>query len=137
MLMDLQRKLGMAYLFIAHDLNVVRHISNRVGVMYLGSLVEVCGADSLYSNPLHPYTQALLSAIPIPDPEVSRSRERVVLEGDVPSPINPPKGCKFHTRCPYATEICRQEKPEMLTVEAGHTCACHKVQKELNLKPEK
>ena len=137
MLMELQRKLGMAYLFIAHDLNVVRHISNRVGVMYLGSLVEVCQADSLYRNPLHPYTQALLSAIPIPDPEVSRSRKRVVLEGDVPSPINPPKGCKFHTRCPYATDICRQEKPEMLTVEAGHTCACHKVQKELNLKPEK
>ena len=137
MLMELQHKLGMAYLFIAHDLNVVRHISNRVGVMYLGSLVEVCQADNLYRNPLHPYTQALLSAIPIPDPEVSRSRKRVVLEGDVPSPINPPKGCKFHTRCPYATDLCRAEKPEMLTVEPGHTCACHKVQQELNLKPEK
>ncbi len=137
MLMELQHKLGMAYLFIAHDLNVVRHISNRVGVMYLGSLVEVCQADNLYRNPLHPYTQALLSAIPIPDPEVSRSRKRVVLEGDVPSPINPPKGCKFHTRCPYATDRCRAEKPEMLTVEPGHTCACHKVQQELNLKPEK
>ena len=130
MLMELQQKLGMAYLFIAHDLNVVRHISNRVGVMYLGSLVEVCGADSLYRNPMHPYTQALLSAIPIPDPEVSRSRKRMVLQGDVPSPINPPKGCKFHTRCPYATDICRQERPEMISVGPGHTCACHKVKAE-------
>ena len=127
MLMELQQKLGMAYLFIAHDLNVVRHISHRVGVMYLGSLVEVCDADSLYRNPMHPYTQALLSAIPIPDPEVSRRQKRVVLEGDVPSPINPPKGCKFHTRCPYATERCRQERPETVTVAPGHTCACHKV----------
>ena len=125
MLMELQQKLGMAYLFIAHDLNVVRHISHRVGVMYLGSLVEVCDADSLYR--MHPYTQALLSAIPIPDPEVSRRQKRVVLEGDVPSPINPPKGCKFHTRCPYATERCRQERPETVTVAPGHTCACHKV----------
>ena len=135
MLMELQKKLGMAYLFIAHDLNVVRHISHRVGVMYLGSLVEVCEADRLYQNPLHPYTQALLSAIPIPDPEVSRSKNRVILEGDVPSPINPPKGCKFHTRCPYATEQCRTERPEMMQVDAAHTCACHKVTKELGLKP--
>ena len=135
MLMELQKKLGMAYLFIAHDLNVVRHISHRVGVMYLGSLVEVCEADRLYQNPLHPYTQALLSAIPFPDPEVSRSKNRVILEGDVPSPINPPKGCKFHTRCPYATEQCRTERPEMMQVDAAHTCACHKVTKELGLKP--
>ena len=133
MLMELQQKLGMAYLFIAHDLNVVRHISNRVGVMYLGSLVEVCESGSLYRNPMHPYTQALLSAIPIPDPEVSRSKKRVVLQGDVPSPINPPKGCKFHTRCPYATDICRQQRPETVTVEPGHTCACHKVQKDLGI----
>ena len=131
MLMELQQKLGMAYLFIAHDLNVVRHISNRVGVMYLGSLVEVCESGSLYRNPMHPYTQALLSAIPIPDPEVSRSKKRVVLQGDVPSPINPPKGCKFHTRCPYATDICRQQRPETVTVEPGHTCACHKVTREM------
>ena len=131
MLMELQQKLGMAYLFIAHDLNVVRHISKNVGVMYLGSLVEVCDSNSLYKNPLHPYTQALLSAIPIPDPEVSRSRQRVVLEGDVPSPINPPQGCKFHTRCPYAMDICRQQRPETITVEPGHTCACHKVTREL------
>ena len=131
MLMELQQRLGMAYLFIAHDLNVVRHISKNVGVMYLGSLVEVCDSDSLYSNPMHPYTQALLSAIPIPDPKVSRSRKRVVLEGDVPSPINPPKGCKFHTRCPYAMDICRSERPETITVGPRHTCACHKVQQEL------
>ncbi len=133
MLMELQQKLGMAYLFIAHDLNVVRHISKHVGVMYLGSLVEVCEANSLYRNPMHPYTQALLSAIPIPDPEVSRSRRRVVLEGDVPSPINPPQGCKFHTRCPYAMDVCRQQRPETITVEPGHTCACHKVKQDLGL----
>ena len=140
MLMELQQKLGMAYLFIAHDLNVVRHISKHVGVMYLGSLVEVCESNSLYRNPMHPYTQALLSAIPIPDPQVSRSRQRVVLEGDVPSPIDPPKGCKFHTRCPYATDICRSQRPETITVAPGHTCACHKVQKELGIaggKPSK
>ena len=128
MLMELQQKLNMTYLFIAHDLNVVRHISRRVGVMYLGSLVEVCDANELYKNPLHPYTQALLSAIPIPDPNVSRSRHRVVLEGEVPSPMNPPNGCKFHTRCPYARDICREARPETIEVGQGHTCACHKVE---------
>lgn len=128
MLMELQQKLNMTYLFIAHDLNVVRHISKRVGVMYLGSLVEVCDANELYKNPLHPYTQALLSAIPIPDPNVSRSRHRVVLEGEVPSPMNPPKGCKFHTRCPYARDVCREARPETIEVGQGHTCACHKVE---------
>ena len=128
MLMELQQKLNMTYLFIAHDLNVVRHISKRVGVMYLGSLVEVCDANELYKNPLHPYTQALLSAIPIPDPNVSRSRHRVVLEGEVPSPMNPPNGCKFHTRCPYARDICREARPETIKVGQGHTCACHKVE---------
>ena len=128
MLMELQQKLNMTYLFIAHDLNVVRHISKRVGVMYLGSLVEVCDANELYKNPLHPYTQALLSAIPIPDPNVSRSRHRVVLEGEVPSPMNPPKGCKFHTRCPHARDICREARPETIEVGQGHTCACHKVE---------
>ena len=121
MLMELQQKLNMTYLFIAHDLNVVRHISKRVGVMYLGSLVEVCDANELYKNPLHPYTQALLSAIPIPDPNVSRSRHRVVLEGEVPSPMNPPNGCKFHTRCPYARDICREARPETIEVGQGHT----------------
>ena len=128
MLMELQQKLNMTYLFIAHDLNVVRHISKRVGVMYLGSLVEVCDANELYKNPLHPYTQALLSAIPIPDPNVSRSRHRVVLEGEVPSPMNPPNGCKFHTRCPYPRDICREARPETIEVGQGHTCACHKVE---------
>ena len=131
MLMELQQKLNMTYLFIAHDLNVVRHISKRVGVMYLGSLVEVCDANELYKNPLHPYTQALLSAIPIPDPNVSRSRHRVVLEGEVPSPMNPPKGCKFHTRCPYARDVCREARPETIEVGQGHTCACHKVEQGL------
>lgn len=128
MLMELQQKLNMTYLFIAHDLNVVRHISKRVGVMYLGSLVEACDANELYKNPLHPYTQALLSAIPIPDPNVSRSRHRVVLEGEVPSPMNPPNGCKFHTRCPYARDICREARPETIEAGQGHTCACHKVE---------
>jgi oligopeptide transport system ATP-binding protein len=127
MLMELQQKLNLTYLFIAHDLSVVRHISSRVGVMYLGSLVELTNAQSLYAKPLHPYTQALLSAIPIPDPNISRSRKRIVLQGDVPSPINPPQGCKFHTRCPYAREVCRNQRPAMVEIESGHFCACHKV----------
>ncbi len=127
MLMELQQKLNLTYLFIAHDLSVVRHISNRVGVMYLGSLVELTEAQSLYVKPLHPYTQALLSAIPIPDPNISRGRKRIVLQGDVPSPINPPEGCKFHTRCPYAREACKFQRPTMKEIEPGHFCACHKV----------
>ena len=127
MLMELQQKLSLTYLFIAHDLSVVRHISNRVGVMYLGSLVELTNSKSLYRKPLHPYTKALLSAIPIPDPKVSRSRRRIVLEGDVPSPVNPPKGCKFHTRCIYAREACEEERPVMVEMEKGHFCACHMV----------
>ncbi len=127
MLMELQQKLNLTYLFIAHDLSVVRHISSRVGVMYLGSLVELTEAQSLYTKPLHPYTQALLSAIPIPDPNISRGRKRIVLQGDVPSPINPPQGCKFHTRCPYAREMCKLQRPAMVEIEPGHFCACHKV----------
>ena len=127
MLMKLQQEHGLTYLFIAHDLSVVRHISKRVGVMYLGSLMELTDSKSLYRNPLHPYTQALLSAIPIPDPVISRKRRRIVLEGDVPSPINPPSGCAFHTRCVHARDKCRQLRPEMTEHEPGHLCACHKV----------
>jgi len=128
MLMELQQKLGLTYLFIAHDLAVVRHISNRIGVMYLGNLVETCSAKELYRHPLHPYTQILLSAIPIPDPRVSRSQQRVILQGDVPSPVNPPSGCRFRTRCPYAQEICAKQKPKSLEASPGHFCACHKVE---------
>lgn len=127
MLMELQERMGLTYLFIAHDLAVVRHISDRVGVMYLGSLVELADSADLYRSPRHPYTQALLSSIPIPDPKVSRSRHRIVLQGDVPSPIDPPTGCKFNTRCPYVRDLCRTERPEALEVEPGHLCACHKV----------
>ena len=127
MLEDMQRDMGLTYLFIAHDLSVVRHISNLIGVMYLGSLVELAESLELNKHPLHPYTQTLMSAVPIPDPEKSRARHRIVLEGDVPSPINPPSGCKFHTRCPYAEERCSRETPDFREVAAGHFCACHKV----------
>jgi oligopeptide transport system ATP-binding protein len=125
MLEDLQEDLRLTYLFIAHDLSIVKHISNRVGVMYLGKLVELTSSAELYKNPLHPYTQALLSAIPVPDPEVSRSRERIILQGDVPSPINPPEGCRFRTRCPYAKDICTNEEPKLIDVGSGHMCACN------------
>ncbi|MCL1974837.1 MAG: ATP-binding cassette domain-containing protein [Firmicutes bacterium] len=128
MLIELQQKLGLTYLFIAHDLAVVRHISNRIGVMYLGNLVETCPAKELYSNPFHPYTQILLSAIPIPDPKISRSKKRIILEGDVPSPLSPPSGCRFRTRCPYAREICSEQTPGNREVTPGHFCACHKVE---------
>lgn len=125
MLEDMQQDLGLTYLFIAHDLSVVRHISSRIGVMYLGSLVELAESYELNKNPLHPYTKTLLSAVPVPDPEVSRSRQRIVLEGDIPSPMNPPTGCRFHTRCPYATEKCAQCAPEFKEHEPGHWAACH------------
>ena len=125
MLEDMQEELGLTYLFIAHDLSVVRHISNRIGVMYLGSLVELGESYELNRNPIHPYTKTLLSAVPVPDPKLSRSRSRIVLEGDIPSPINPPSGCRFHTRCPYATEKCRQEMPKFKEHAPGHWAACH------------
>lgn len=124
---DLQQKMGLTYLFIAHDLAIVKHISNRIGVMYLGKLVELADSDTLYSNPIHPYTQSLLSAIPIPDPNQSRAKKRIVLEGDVPSPLNPPSGCRFRTRCPYAMEQCAAEVPEFKEYEAGHFAACHRI----------
>ena len=125
MLEDLQEQLGLTYLFIAHDISVVRHISNRIGVMYLGNLVELTDSYELYRNPLHPYTKTLMSAVPIPDPDVTRARERLILQGELPSPIDPPSGCKFHTRCPFATERCKQEAPEFKEYESGHFAACH------------
>lgn len=121
----LQKEKGLTYLFISHDLALVRYISDRIGVMYLGALVEVAKADELYRKPLHPYTEALLSAIPIPDPEVERKRERIILEGDVPSPINPPNGCRFFARCPKAMPKCQENTPVLLTVDEGHHVACH------------
>lgn len=121
---DLQKKLGVAYLFIAHDLLVVRHISDRIAVMYLGHMVESAGADELMDNPQHPYTQSLLSAVPIPDPETARKKQRIVLEGDVPSPLNMPTGCPFRTRCRYATEKCACERPELTDRGNGHMVAC-------------
>ncbi len=117
LLEKIQKEMGISYLFIAHDLSMVKHISDRIGVMYLGNLVEVGDSDSVYTDPLHPYTRALLSAVPIPDPETARSRQRVILQGELPSPINPPSGCVFRTRCPKATERCAKEKPELKQVK--------------------
>jgi len=124
LLEDLQHELGLTYLFIAHDLSVVRHISNRIAVMYLGKIVELADRDELYANPMHPYTQALLSAVPIPDPEIEKKRQRIILEGDVPSPANPPQGCNFNTRCPRVMDICRQSDPEFKETGNNHHVAC-------------
>ena len=122
---ELQRDFDLTYLFIAHDLAVVRHISDRIAVMYLGQIMELSPADDLYDNPLHPYTISLLSAIPIPDPEVERNRTSILLQGDLPSPANPPHACRFHTRCPYVQEtLCRDEEPELRPLE-GHLVKCH------------
>ncbi len=129
MLEDLQEERGLTYLFIAHDLSMVKHISDRVGVMYLGSLVEVATSKELYANPVHPYTQALLSSIPIPDPDIAESSKRIVLEGDVPSPVNPPSGCKFRTRCRYAMDVCKEVSPVLKEVGKEHFAACHLLDK--------
>jgi peptide/nickel transport system ATP-binding protein len=125
LLKRLQKEKGLTYLFIAHDLSMVKQISDRIGVMYLGQLVELTESSELYKKPLHPYTQALLSAIPIPDPDIEDQRERIILKGELPSPINPPSGCVFRTRCPVAMEVCSSEKPRWQEVENGHFIACH------------
>jgi oligopeptide/dipeptide ABC transporter ATP-binding protein len=122
---DVQDELKLTYIFIAHDLGVVRHVSDRIAVMYLGKIVELSPAEDLYKRPVHPYTEALLSAVPIPDPDLSERRTQIVLEGDVPSPIEPPAGCRFHPRCRYATDICTQQEPPLADHGAGHLAACH------------
>ena len=125
---ELQDRLGLSYLFIAHDLLVVRHISNRIAVMYLGKMVELADADEIYNHPLHPYSKALMSAVPVPDPQIARANRRIALEGDIPSPLNAPSGCPFRTRCPHATEACAESMPEFRELSKGHFVACHHVE---------
>jgi oligopeptide/dipeptide ABC transporter ATP-binding protein len=122
---DLQREFGLTYIFISHDLSVVRHVSDRIAVMYLGKLMEVSPAEELYTKPIHPYTAALLEAIPIPDPRENRARRRSVVVGEPPNPINPPSGCVFHPRCPHATDVCKAVEPPLMEYEGGHLAACH------------
>ena len=124
---ELQEKMNLTYLFIAHDLLVVRHISDRIAVMYLGHMVELADADKIYDKPLHPYTKALISAVPVPDPKVAKANKRIELSGEIPSPLNAPAGCPFHTRCPYATDACREAMPEFKEVETGRFVACHRI----------
>ena len=128
LLHDLQEKLGLTYLFIAHDLNIVKYISDRIAVMYLGNVVELASSDELYKNTLHPYSQALLSAVPIPDPSAEAQKHRIIISGDVPSPINTPKGCNFAGRCPKVCDQCRESKPPLQEITPGHFVACHLVQ---------
>ena len=128
LLLELQRSLGTAYLFISHDLSVVRHLSDRIAVMYLGRIVEIATRDALFGRALHPYTQALISAIPLPDPPAQRSRSRIILKGETPSPASPPPGCAFHTRCPIAIDVCRREMPVLAPKSSGASVACHLVE---------
>jgi oligopeptide transport system ATP-binding protein len=130
LLEELQGHMELTYLFIAHDLSMVRHISDRMAVMYLGKIVELTGRDEIYLNPLHPYTQALMSAVPVPDPVVEEKRQRIILEGDIPSPASPPEGCNFNTRCPVAIDVCFEVEPDFIEVRPGHFCACHLVEPE-------
>jgi oligopeptide transport system ATP-binding protein len=127
MFQQLQQELGLTYLFIAHDLLVVRHISHRIAVMYLGKIVEIAKSDQIYHHPAHPYSQCLISAVPQPDPKAARENRRIVLSGDIPSPLNAPPGCPFCTRCPYATQICREKMPELTEIASEHLVACHHV----------
>ena len=127
LMMKLQQDLGLTYVFIGHDLSVVLYISQNVAVLYLGKIMELTSSDELYDHPLHPYTQALISAAPIPNPKVDRARERILLKGEIPSPLNPPEGCNFCTRCPYATDLCREVEPEFVDVGNDHWVACHRV----------
>jgi len=137
LLQELQKEHNLTYLFIAHDLSMVRHISDRVGVMYLGNMVEISPSEDLYDNPLHPYTQILLSAVPVPDPDLERTRERIEVKGELPSPIDPPSGCVFRTRCPFAQDICSQERPKFEEHKPGHFVACHMLDDEFkHLFPE-
>ena len=125
---ELQDQMGLTYLFIAHDLLVVRHISDRIAVMYLGRMVELADADEIYNRPLHPYTKALISAVPVPDPNVARANKRIALTGEIPSPLNAPPGCPFHTRCPYAKPMCSESMPPFKEVEKGRFVACHRTE---------
>ena len=131
LLHDLQQQLGLTFLFIAHDLNIVKYISDRIAVMYLGNVVELASSDDLYAHTLHPYSKALLSAVPIPDPSAEAQKHRQILSGDVPSPINTPKGCNFAGRCPVACDKCRESKPQLREIRPGHFCACHLVEPEI------